>query len=156
MRFRKRTLRIGGLIAAALAVPLAAFGFAGGTAYGETGRRLCVYTENEDGWTEFGRDGRGDRKYNAYVAVNYTKNKKRDCPVVDTDPKTRSFRWKVGEQPVKKIRCEDWPAKANPWPGKDVCTQIPADAVFEARVYDDGSPTESSIGADIYQFQRGK
>ncbi|MFJ2608732.1 hypothetical protein ACIQOU_08945 [Streptomyces sp. NPDC091279] len=109
-----------------------------------SGRRLCVYTENESGWTQL----TDNRRYSAYVAVNYKKDGA--CPTVNPS----KFRWKVGAQPVRKITCEQWPAVANPWPGTDVCTQIPADAVFEARVYEDGrGPAGWSIGASVWQFQ---
>jgi hypothetical protein len=139
----RRGLRQAGLLVVAVAALMVTSGPVTGTAYAESGRRLCVYTENEDGWTEL----RSNRAFNAYVAVDY----KRDgaCPVVDP----AKFRWKVGAQPVKKIRCEDWPARANPWPGSDVCTHLPADAVFEARVYDDGKGVGWSLGADIWQFR---
>ncbi|MDG5804086.1 hypothetical protein P9869_15725 [Streptomyces ossamyceticus] len=63
------------------------------------------------------------------------------------------FRWRVGAAPVKKIRCEDWQARANTGPGSDVCTHLRADAVLEARVHDDGRGIGWSLGADLRQFR---
>ncbi|BBC31109.1 hypothetical protein SGFS_024030 [Streptomyces graminofaciens] len=140
-----RTLRNAGILAVAFAALTVASGSVTGTAHAESGRRLCVYTENEDGWREL----RDNRQYNAYVAVDYKKDGA--CPRVTVSPD--KFRWRVGAQPVKKIRCEDWPAKANPWPGTDVCTHLPADAVWEARVYDDGKGVGSAIYGSVWQFQ---
>lgn len=138
-----RALWGAGLLMAVLTVVMITLGSGADPAAAESGRRLCVYTQNEGGWT----DARDNRQYHAYVAVDY--KKEGACPTVDAD----KFSWEVGAQPVKKIRCEDWPAKANPWPGTDVCESLPADAVFEARVYDDGKGVGSSFYGAVQQFQ---
>jgi hypothetical protein len=82
----RRGLRQAGLLVVAVAALMVTSGPVTGRAYAESGRRLCVYTENEDGWTELW----SNRAFNAYVAVDYKKDGA--CPVVDP----AKFRWKVG------------------------------------------------------------
>jgi hypothetical protein len=108
-----------------------------------SGRRLCVYAQDEGGWIE----ARENRNYHAWVAVNSPKEG--DCVTVDP----AKFQWKVGAQPVQKITCEEWPAKVNPWPGQDICDNMVPDAVYEFRVFDDGNGIGIARGADIHSFQ---
>jgi hypothetical protein len=132
-----------GLLLAVLTVVMINFGSGAGSASAESGRRLCVYTQNQGGFTQ----AADNRPYHAYVAVKSGKDG--DCPIVNPE----KWRWQVGDQPVKKIPCEDWPAEANPWPGEDVCTHLPDDAVFEARRYDDNKGVGDAIYANVSQFQ---
>jgi hypothetical protein len=97
------------------------------------GRKLCVYVENEGGWTEASIEKGVDRKYHAYVVAKIPSDGG-TCPTVDAS----TFRWKVGPQPVKWGYCENFREDINPWPGKNVCDEISNNVITEFRVYDDG------------------
>jgi hypothetical protein len=79
------------------------------TASAITGRRVCAYIQGFDDDLEVTTPMGSKRiKVKEYVGVNYTKNENRDCPHV-----SKPF-GSEGElptqQPVEKIRCEDYPS----------------------------------------------